>query len=155
MGRACPHAAVQPDGKPPPIRMRHDRRGGADTAPYPNGYAQSSQDSAEAFRFANPGAVAFALECGCVQVVFDYIIQLGFCQFELAFLKIELGKLDFGSRVGVAPGDELPGFYGRILFPQSRKCFGICHHGVTVLVLRVFANDGFQQRPCFGWPVQT
>ena len=67
----------------------------------------------------------------------------------LAFGVVELGQLHARPRVGMLVDDALPNGDGSISLAQGRERFGHGHHGVAVVVLRIFGADTFEQRQRF------
>lgn len=100
----------------------------------------------QAFRAANPDAVAFALETGRVSVVGQDSLQLGTGEVGLLFGDVKLSELDTRTRVAVVFEDLFPGAKGRVDIAERRERFRVGHQGVAVIVARVFGTDLLQEQ---------
>ena len=92
----------------------------------------------QTFRTANPHAVPFALECRRMNIVVQNILELGAGEIRLVFGDVKFCQLDLGARIGMALRDMLPVKDGIVGFAQRRQRFGQRHHGVAVIVFRLF-----------------
>ena len=79
-------------------------------------------------------------------VIGEHFIQFGFGQVVLVLLQIQFSQLHAGARIGMIFQHPLPGHNRRVGIAQNRLRLGQGHHGMAIVMLRLFCANLLQQR---------